>query len=323
MCPGLTPASLALHYGGSIISLNAHFWAYIVIFWNLGMKSHYATVQNEPESLHNRMIRRRFSDTHGALLFLEYGKLQMMDMGPEITGPALCYWPPNRHIPVVLEAGSRAFYFGLSDTILLDAIGARSESVHLRMLVESPFQTSLSNTKIIGQVASLCGWLVDEIENAESSSPMSMAAFLRLILIAALRMHSPDVQDKSAEKTDLLRRFRHLVELHYRDHWQMVSYADTLGIDYDRLHRICKRETGRSPAELVHERLTAEAKARLENSGFPLKKIAADLGFSDASRFSHFFKRRTDMSPGAYRAIVSRPDEEDLLELRRGFADWP
>ncbi|MBU2865495.1 helix-turn-helix domain-containing protein [Pacificibacter marinus] len=65
------------------------------------------------------------------------------------------------------------------------------------------------------------------------------------------------------------------------------------------------------------------AKARLESSGRSLKEIAADLGFADGSRFSHCFKRRTDMSPGAYRANVSRPDGDDLTELRRSFSDWP
>lgn len=287
------------------------------------MKDNYATVQIELEALHDRMVRRRYNDDFGTLLFLEHGSLHLPNEERDIHGPSLCYWPIQNQAPFSLGAGARAQIFGLSDTILLDAIGARSESVHLRMLIEAPFQVALSNSKTLGQVQALCEWLVDEIQNSEAQSPMSLAALLRLILIAALRLHSPVAQEKGAEQTDLLRRFRHLVELHYREHWQMAQYANQLGVEYDRLHRICKKGTGRSPAELVHERVTAEAKARLENSGYPLKKIAADLGFSDASRFSHFFKRRTDMSPGAYRAIVSRPSDEDLVELRYSFSDWP
>jgi len=77
----------------------------------------------------------------------------------------------------------------------------------------------------------------------------------------------------SGVETKILRKFRHLVELHYRDHWRVSRYAEVLGVDYDRLHRICKYETGRTAAELIHERLTAEAKVRLENSGCPLKNF--------------------------------------------------
>lgn len=287
------------------------------------MSGAYATLYEEQEALHDRVLRNRLAEGQSTLLFLEQGCLTAETNLQETTAPALCYWPPMQRPPLRLNAGGRAWIIGLSDTIVLDAIGARSESVHLRMLVEQAFAAPLEQDAALHQVQILIGWFAGELAESERQSPMSLAAYLRLLLISALRIYQPNPGETGAEQTSILRRFRHLVELHYRDHWQVSRYAEELGIDYDRLHRICKRETGRSPAELVHERLTAEAKARLENSGSPLKKIAADLGFADATRFSHFFKRRTDMSPGAYRAIVSRPDGDDLKELRRGFSDWP
>ncbi|SMX45933.1 AraC family transcriptional regulator [Actibacterium lipolyticum] len=287
------------------------------------MKTNYAALQEEREALHSRTIRVRFPDTFATLLFLKEGTLRLDESDTEIDGVALCYWPHEKRPNLQLSAGSQAQLLGLSDTIILDAIGARAESVHLRMLAEQPFLAPLKEPASVEQIDALLGWFTDELTDPNRQSPMSLSAYLRLLFINALRVHRPEPLEKGAEQTSILRRFRHLVELHYRDHWQVSKYAAALGIDYDRLHRICKRETGRSAAELVHERLTAEAKARLENSGYPLKKIAADLGFSDATRFSHFFKRRTDLSPGAYRAVVSRPGNEDLLELRRGFSDWP
>lgn len=287
------------------------------------METSYASVQDEQEALHDRTIRTRMPESFSSLFLLRQGVLRCMDTERETEGPALCFWPHSTRPSVMLQAGSQARILGLSDTILLDAIGARAESVHLRMLVERPFFAQLSTQSLLAQSESLFDWFRDELEDENRRSPMSLSAYLRLIFICALRVYQPEVREQGVEQTDILRTFRHLVELHYRDHWQMSRYAAELGVDYDRLHRICKREVGRSPAELVHERLTAEAKARLENSGYPLKRIAADLGFADPTRFSHFFKRRTDMSPGAYRAIVSRPDGEDLVELKRGFSDWP
>lgn len=287
------------------------------------MKDGYATLQIEREALHDQVLRASLPHGYARLLFLERGTLVTDESEAATTGPALCYWPPEQSPPLRLGAGSRATVLGLSDTIILDAIGARAESVHLRMLAEKPFVAALDQPADHEQVLALIQWFNDELANPERRSPMSLAAYLRLMFICALRTHQAVAAEAGPEQTSILRQFRHLVELHYRDHWQIARYADELGVDYDRLHRICKRETGRSPAELAHERMTAEAKARLENSGSPLKKIAADLGFADATRFSHFFKRRTDMSPGAYRAIVSRPDGDDLTELRRGFSDWP
>ena len=287
------------------------------------MKDTYATTQREHEALHDRVVRVRQPESHATLLYLEHGRLSADEPELRIDGPALCYWPPALRPVLRLGAGSGAQILGLSDTIVLDAVGAQAESVHLRMLTESPFHAALSEASVHEQVDTLVRWFASEMAEPERQSPMSLSAYLRLVFIGALRVYQPEPSGTGAELTSILREFRHLVELHYRDHWAVARYADTLGVDYDRLQRICKRETGRSPGELVHERLTAEAKARLENTGAPLKKIAADLGFPDATRFSHFFKRRTDMAPGAYRAIVSRPDGDDLIELRRGFSDWP
>jgi AraC-like DNA-binding protein len=287
------------------------------------MKDGYATLTIEREALHDQVLRASLPQGYARLMYLTRGTLMTGEADTTIQGPALCYWPPGQSPSLRLCAGARATSLGLSDTILLDAIGARAESVHLRMLAEQPFVAALDQPADHEQVQALTTWFHAELSEPQRRSPMSLAAYLRLLFICALRTHQAIATDAGPEPTSILRRFRHLVELHYRDHWQIARYAEELGVDYDRLHRICKRETGRSPAELVHERLTAEAKARLENSGSALKKIAADLGFADATRFSHFFKRRTDMSPGAYRAIVSRPDGDDLSELRRGFSDWP
>lgn len=279
------------------------------------------TAQNE--ALHNRRLRTRLPPNFATLMKLDRGVLALSETELETRGPALCFWPAQQRPKLNLEAGAQAKLLGLSETLLLDALGVRAESVHLRMIVEQPFIVALEDIAQVEKVDALLHWFQQELSDPEAQSPMSLAAYLRLVLIQALRVHRPDPVEGGAEKTSMLRRFRHLVELHYRAHWSVAKYAEELTIDYDRLHRICKRETGRSPAELVHERLTAEAKVRLEKTGHPLKKIAGDLGFVDATRFSHFFKRRTEMSPGAYRAIVSRPDGEDLGALKQGFSDWP
>ncbi len=300
--------------------INCHFLAK---FQGDSMNEDYARLIDETAALHDRSIRFRASQSFSTLLFIKNGSLCMDQVGQQIDGPALCFWPNNQLPGLQLKAGSNARLLGLSDTLILDAIGARSESVQLRMLVEQPLQAPLPVGVELTQISALFEWFGDELQNPERRSPMSLAAFLRLIFICGLRLNRSAPVENRVEQTDILRRFRHLVELHYREHWPITQYASELGLEYDRLHRICKRETGRTAAELLHERLTAEAKARLKNSGFPVKKIAADLGFSDATRFSHFFKRRIGMSPGTYRTVVSRPDGEDLSELRRGFADWP
>lgn len=287
------------------------------------METDYATFQDEREALHVRTLRRRFPASFAALAFIERGSAFIGPDGAFMPGPALCYWPGGQAESVRISAGTRVRVLGLSDVIVLDAIGARAESVHLRMLVEKRFDAILADSRTLAQVRTLMDWFEEELTLGAQPSPMSLSAYLRMILITAMRLNGLSLADAASDRRGILARFRQLLELHYRDQWQVSRYVEELGVDYSRLHAICKRETKRSPAELIQERLTAEAKARLQHSGLSLKNIAEDLGFSDATRFSHFFKRRTGFSPGAYRTVVSSPKDDALDETGRGFHDWP
>ena len=281
----------------------------------------YAILQDEPEALRARALRSRIPVHYATLMYLKQGGARFADGARKSIGPVLCFWPGGHRPRIELEAGARARLMGLSDPILLHAVGERRESTHLRMLVEKPFDIRLDDTATRARVETLFEWFNDDLTKADAR--MSLAACLRLLLMSALRNKAPEPLDKRNAQNEILRRFRHLVELHYRNHWKVTRYADELGVDYDRLNRTCRRVTGRNPTELIHERLTAEAKARLEISGVPLKQIAADLGFSDVTRFGHFFKRRTRISPGAYRMLAWRSDTDEQEKLERGFSDWP
>lgn len=283
----------------------------------------YAACQIERESLKPRVLRRRFSAEDATFLFLERGKLHVDEDDLEVPGPALCYWPQAQIPKITLAPGTSAKVLGVSDGLILDAVGSQAESVHLRMMVEQPFHVALQIDPRFPHVESLFDWFALEVKVPRHRSPMMLSAYLRCLLIMVLRVHAPKVEDDQTKRSEVLRRFRHLVELHYRDQWKISEYASALGVEYDRLHSICKRHTARSPSVLVHERLIAEAKVRLEKTGHSVKEIASALGFPDGSRFGHFFKKNTGVSPGAYRQLILQVESDDIQLQSRGFADWP
>ena len=96
-------------------------------------------------------------------------------------------------------------------------------------------------------------------------------------------------------------RFLQLVEQHFLDRWPLERYAARLGLSMQRLNRVTRAESGRSALEIVHDRLTREACRRLFYIAAPAEKLALELGFEDAAYFSRFFKRRTGMTPRAWR----------------------
>ncbi|MBV8662648.1 MAG: helix-turn-helix domain-containing protein, partial [Hyphomicrobiales bacterium] len=114
-------------------------------------------------------------------------------------------------------------------------------------------------------------------------------------------------------------RFRQLVELHYRDNLGRDDFARMLGVTRAHLHEACVKALGRAPQQLVHERLHVEAQTRLRETAQTIEQIAYGLGFRDPAYFSRFFRRRSGMSPGAYRkASRITPPQQTT-----SFAAWP
>ncbi|TDW15895.1 helix-turn-helix domain-containing protein [Kribbella kalugense] len=95
--------------------------------------------------------------------------------------------------------------------------------------------------------------------------------------------------------------FRDHIEEHFH-HWHTVSeYADRLGYSARTLNRLARLNTGLSAKELIDERVVLEAKRQLSHGDASVAEIAEELGFDDASNFSSYFRRQTQMTPGTFR----------------------
>jgi AraC-like DNA-binding protein len=73
----------------------------------------------------------------------------------------------------------------------------------------------------------------------------------------------------------------------------------------------------------VHDRLVQEAKLRLERAARSVQEISDSLGFRDPANFSHFFKRRTGVSPAKYRALAATTTGIASIPLSSGYYEWP
>lgn len=242
-----------------------------------------------------------------------------------ISGPSLVFLPSEHDLVLHLEAGANCRAIGFSEDLLIDTIGSKAESVRLRIFTETRSVAETFPPHVLTELTTLFGWFEDELNDPARASWMTVTAYLRLILLGAMRAapaSDPD-QTEASDQNAILLRFRHLVELHFRDQWKIEAYAQELGITYERLHGICRRSLGRTPSQLVHARLCNEARARLERSGQSVKEIADGLGFSDPSRFSHFFKQKMGNSPMSYRKNLQERAQQEAVPTDPDFADWP
>jgi AraC family transcriptional activator of pobA len=102
--------------------------------------------------------------------------------------------------------------------------------------------------------------------------------------------------------TELVARFRELIDDTYVDHLNLDEYCGRLGVTPSRLNRACRTVAGMSPLGLVQDRLLLEAKRMLTFTGANISEIGFALGFGDPAYFSRFFSRHAGLSPQEFRA---------------------
>lgn len=165
-----------------------------------------------------------------------------------------------------------------------------------------------------GQCSQILAEMNREFHGRQFGRDAALQALV-LLLMTLLQRHaqctivpaSNDRGGKAAEQR--LNIFLDLVEQRFTSIWGTTDYAAEIGVSKGQLTRDCRLLLGRSPLQVVHDRLIKEANRKLAYTLWPVGQISDALGFSDIGYFSRFYRQRMGKSPTAYRAqIQSRID---------------
>jgi AraC-like DNA-binding protein len=99
--------------------------------------------------------------------------------------------------------------------------------------------------------------------------------------------------------------FQQELETNFNKHHEVGYYAAQLFISPKTLFNLVQKFTGKSPAQVITDRILLEAKRLIYHSDLTVKQIAEKLGFADSAYFNRYFKKVMKVSPGAYRRTVS------------------
>jgi AraC-like DNA-binding protein len=144
----------------------------------------------------------------------------------------------------------------------------------------------------------------DEIHDLSDDSPHLLRAIAYEVLVKINRWYAlQNGQKLDHVSHQTISRFRQLIEQHFKTTQSVAEYADLLNLTPGHLNFLCQKHLGTKASQLIHSRVTSEARRLLVHTDQDVGVISQHLGFKNSSYFSRSFKRATNQSPLHYRRI--------------------
>ncbi|SKC63302.1 AraC family transcriptional regulator [Ohtaekwangia koreensis] len=95
--------------------------------------------------------------------------------------------------------------------------------------------------------------------------------------------------------------FTSLVNEHFSSVKSVYEYAEMMHVSEKRLSRATARVLGKSPKDIISERVLLEIKRLLVYTNKSIKEIGFDMGFNEPTNFIKYFRVQTSQTPSEFR----------------------
>ena len=142
-----------------------------------------------------------------------------------------------------------------------------------------------------------------ELQKKSELSESVIKAYLQLFLAKSsqLKQEKQTIEIPNEQWEEPMEKFKQLIEENFRELRSPSQYATLLAITPNNLSKKSKQYFGKTPSQLIQDRIVLEAKKLLHLTHKPVKEIAFELNFEDEYYFSRYFKKSVGLSPQNYR----------------------
>lgn len=105
------------------------------------------------------------------------------------------------------------------------------------------------------------------------------------------------------QEHELIQKIQHYVASHLSGDLSLTRIGEVVGHNPSYLSRLYKKLTGKGLSAYINEIRLEKSKRMLEQEGFKVHEIAAELGFLSSQYFHRFFKKATHLTPQEYREL--------------------
>jgi AraC-like DNA-binding protein len=144
----------------------------------------------------------------------------------------------------------------------------------------------------------------DELENIKDTSQADILQnLLHNFLLHSERERRKQnfTEIKKGADFDYVMLFKHLLETGYKNQKQVNYYAKEISITEKRLNLATSKILGKTPKEIISDRIILEAKRILAHTTQSVKEIAFHLGFEEPTNFIKYFKKYSSTTPIEFR----------------------
>ena len=146
--------------------------------------------------------------------------------------------------------------------------------------------------------------MTDELHNSKDNSQAHILQNLLhnfLLYSERERRKQNFTEIKKGADLDYVMLFKDLLETEYKSRKQVNYYAKQIIITEKRLNQATTNVLGKTPKEIIDDRLLLEAKRLLAHTTQSVKEIGYDLGFEEPTNFIKYFKKHSQFTPTEFR----------------------
>ncbi|MBI3241267.1 MAG: AraC family transcriptional regulator [Chloroflexi bacterium] len=123
-----------------------------------------------------------------------------------------------------------------------------------------------------------------------------------LLLMAEREIHKQGLPEiKKGADFDYTLLFRDALDQQFRELKSVGGYARQIHVSEKRLTQATAQILGRTPKQLIDDRVLLEAKRLLVHSERAIKDIAFELGFNEPTNFIKYFRKHSKITPTEFR----------------------
>ncbi len=203
-----------------------------------------------------------------------------------------------------VEPQTQGYLFNFNAEVFAGNSGggaAYDEQLRLRLHANPAFYPDGAQAEAVSQVIDL---IAAEYRRPGRGSTDIVTHLFQVLLLRILRIEQPSVVATPSSAPGLSQRFALEVERRFLQGSAMADYANALCVSERTLAEATKRAAGKTPKEIILDRLLLEAKRLLLHSNMAVADIAYHLNFDDPAYFGRFFRRRTGMAPGEFKRVT-------------------